>query len=417
MFRVLVSLDDSQPQIWRRLDLRSDLTLSVVHQGIQAAFGWWDYHLYRFSLGGGVWDHTSQVFACTEDLQESDVDEGSILDSLVRLDETVQEPGDVLHYGYDYGDDWQLTIRLEDVLPYEPNAPSAVCVAGGRAAPPEDCGHLVTEEELATVLDDPAAFDLEEVNNALAQPYFVLMDRGVAAPLVELVNRLSQTDVGVDVTARALGLSLARPAPTDDEWSAALRAHRWFLDRAVGDGIPLTAAGYLTPVDVVAVAPLVPTAADWLGYGKNNRESGLVPLWHFRQSLQKLGLLRKTRGRLVLTKAGRDAQRDVGALRAHLAARLSRIDTDRWTAQVTLLTLLYAATSADTDFPLASVAAALREFGWRDANGPVQVNHVRRSAVLDVLRNVSDSPVGFDAGDRISAVAAALAAAALTTSR
>lgn len=52
VFRVRVDLDDSDPVIWRRLDLRSDLPLDVVHQAIQSAFGWWDYHLNRLTLGG-----------------------------------------------------------------------------------------------------------------------------------------------------------------------------------------------------------------------------------------------------------------------------------------------------------------------------------------------------------------------------
>ena len=414
IFRVKVSLDDSEPLIWRRLDLRSDLTLNVVHQAIQSAFGWWDCHLNRFTLGGDGWDRTSQVFACQEDLDESDVDEEAVLDSTVRLDETLQEPGYVLHYLYDYGDNWELTIRLEEVLPCPPGTASAVCVAGERAAPPEDCGHLVTAAELAEVLDDPSAFDLDEVNAALTQSYFALVDVGVVPELVELVNRLRLAEVGADVTARAVDLGLSRPEPTDDDWRAALRAHQWFLDRAIDDGIPLTAAGYLTPADVVAVAPLVPTVADWLRYGKNNRESGLGPLLDFRQSLQKLGLLRKSKGRLLITKAGRDAQRDVVKLRDHLVDRLSRIDDDPWTRQSTLLVLLYAATSAGDELPLDAVAAALREFGWRDDRGPVQAHHLYRSPVLDILRNVSDRPADFADPLRVSRVAAALARAAVS---
>ncbi|MFC8797123.1 hypothetical protein ACFT2C_05285 [Promicromonospora sp. NPDC057138] len=39
-YRVRVDLDDANPPIWRCLDLRSDLTLDVVHQVIQDTFGW-----------------------------------------------------------------------------------------------------------------------------------------------------------------------------------------------------------------------------------------------------------------------------------------------------------------------------------------------------------------------------------------
>ena len=44
-YRVRFGLDSSWPPIWRRLDLRSDLPLDAVHQVVQAAFSWDDYHL------------------------------------------------------------------------------------------------------------------------------------------------------------------------------------------------------------------------------------------------------------------------------------------------------------------------------------------------------------------------------------
>jgi hypothetical protein len=64
MLQIRIDLDDAQPQIWRRLNVRADLTLDVVHQVIQDAFGWADSHLHRFALGGGVWDRGSQLFLC-----------------------------------------------------------------------------------------------------------------------------------------------------------------------------------------------------------------------------------------------------------------------------------------------------------------------------------------------------------------
>lgn len=65
VLRIRIDLDNAQPPIWRRLDLRSDLTLDVVHQVIQDAFGWADSHLHRFALGGSVWDRDAQLFLCT----------------------------------------------------------------------------------------------------------------------------------------------------------------------------------------------------------------------------------------------------------------------------------------------------------------------------------------------------------------
>ena len=46
VLEVRVALVDSMPEIWRRFELRGSLTLSQVHQVLQAAFGWEDAHLH-----------------------------------------------------------------------------------------------------------------------------------------------------------------------------------------------------------------------------------------------------------------------------------------------------------------------------------------------------------------------------------
>ncbi|MDE8670514.1 hypothetical protein PY310_18195 [Pseudarthrobacter sp. H3Y2-7] len=39
-----MGLVDSEPEIWRSLEIRSSMTLDQVHQVLQAAFGWEDAH-------------------------------------------------------------------------------------------------------------------------------------------------------------------------------------------------------------------------------------------------------------------------------------------------------------------------------------------------------------------------------------
>ncbi|WP_441942947.1 IS1096 element passenger TnpR family protein, partial [Neorhizobium galegae] len=47
-----VSLDEVAPDVWRRLVLPVHWNLEHLHLGIQAAFNWWNYHLYEFRIGG-----------------------------------------------------------------------------------------------------------------------------------------------------------------------------------------------------------------------------------------------------------------------------------------------------------------------------------------------------------------------------
>lgn len=411
-FRVRVDLDGAQPPIWRRLDVRSDLTLDAVHQVLQVAFDWTDSHLHRFSLGGHAFDRTSQLFLCPYDVEEGELDdEGGIPASDVRLDETLHQPGDVLSYLYDYGDSWELTIRLEEVLPASPDAPSAVALGGRRAAPPEDSGGGTDLASIALEVDDPMRFDLDELNHALRAPYFILREHGVDQRLVELVTRLSYTPVGEDLAARTVTLVSEPTRLCDDEMNAALRGCMWFLNRATEGGIQLTSAGYLKPADVEAASRVVPVMGDWIG--KNNRESSAAPLLGFRHSLQSMGLLRKYKGSLLLTRVGASAQRDPRRLWDLIAAKLVPAE-DGFDRDATLLLLAYAASSAGHEVPLQLIAEALSHLGWQHHYGrPLQGYELYRLRAFDTLRNVAGEQAVLGGRCVISPAAAALARAAL----
>lgn len=43
-----VGLVDSDPEIWRRLEVLGSMPLGLVHEVLQVAFGWEDAHLHRF---------------------------------------------------------------------------------------------------------------------------------------------------------------------------------------------------------------------------------------------------------------------------------------------------------------------------------------------------------------------------------
>lgn len=413
-YRIRVDLDHAEPPIWRRLDLRSDLPLDVVHQVLQAAFGWTDSHLHRFSLGGHPFDRTSQLFLCPYDVEEGeDDDHGDVAAGDVRLDETLQEPGDVLHYLYDYGDSWEVSLRLEEVLPAAADAPSARAVDGRRAAPPEDSGGGTDLASIAFVVDNPAAFDVDEVNSALRAPHFLLREHGVDQRLVDLVHQLSFSPVGEDLARRMVTLVSEPTQPPEEEVAAALGAYRWFLDRASRGGIALTSAGYLKPVDVEAACAVVPAMGDWIG--KNNRESQAFPLLEFRKSLQSMGLLRKHKGTLVLTRAGAAAQRDPSRLWDHLAGRLVPDEkAGRFDMLATVLLLAYAGTSPAASMPRDQVAAALTELGWRHHDrSPVAGYELYHLGAYNTLINVSPGPVAPSERHWVTPAAAAMARAAL----
>lgn len=413
VYRVRVHLDGSDPTIWRRVELRSNLTLDLLHQVLQVAFDWTDSHLYRFSLGGGAFERHSQLFLCPYDMDNKEwpEDDDGLPCAETRLDEALAAPGDVLHYLYDYGDNWELTLCLEEVITARTDCPAAVVVDGERAAPPEDCGHLVDADSLAEVLTDPALFEPERLNKGFGDAYFVLYEASIDMRLVDLVHRLTYTRYGDDLTRAALSAAGARSlhqvAVADN-----LRAYQWFLDRAKDGGIPLPTAGYLKPADVEEASKVVPVMSDWIG--KHNREVQCYPLLRFREGMQSLGLLRKHKGTLLLTKAGIAAQRDTDRLWNHLAGRLIPKSAEKFETQATVLLLAYAAVSADSILPFDEIAALLAELGWHYSDGrSITESSLQHLLVYDVLINVTDQPVTRARRNIVSPAAAALAAKAL----
>ena len=51
VLRLKVVLADTEPPIWRRIEVPADLTLKELHAVIQAAMGWENAHLYQFHVG------------------------------------------------------------------------------------------------------------------------------------------------------------------------------------------------------------------------------------------------------------------------------------------------------------------------------------------------------------------------------
>src|SRR4051794_24350128 len=184
--RVRVDLSQTRPPVWRRLALSSSLTLDELHNVLQAAFGFTDSHLHRFAVGPSVYDDTSALYLCRWDLEDGETD--GIDEREVRVDELLVDPGDRLLYLYDYGDGWELSLTLENVLDRADDEPPARCIAGRRSGPPEDCGGPWGFEELVESGEWDLEFDLEAIDDDVRHA----LDGGRAVPplVLELVSTL-----------------------------------------------------------------------------------------------------------------------------------------------------------------------------------------------------------------------------------
>ncbi len=177
-WQIKVEIEGTWPPIWRRILVPESVHLLGLHEVIQAAFNWQDYHLHEFEiLGVRYGDPANDEYG---DMQLQDEGETKLLK--LGLSE-----GESFSYIYDFGDNWQHILRLEKIRPIKKRPKLPRCLAGQRACPPEDVGgiggyagflealadpkHPEHESNLEWVggAFDPEIFDLEAVNARLVE--------------------------------------------------------------------------------------------------------------------------------------------------------------------------------------------------------------------------------------------------------
>jgi hypothetical protein len=399
-FRVRLDLHGAKPPVWRRLELPGDLSLPRLHDVIQAALGWSNSHLHRFRTGH---DHRSPYFVTHFDLDEG---EDGTLEDDVRLDQLVTEKGDQLWYEYDFGDGWDHKLVVEDVLEEAP--PTARCTAGRMACPPEDCGGIGGHEGLAAwvrsgyddallpdVFDDaahahdwlprdwhPDHFDIEETNAALA--IAVSEPVAVTDELAELSEQLERR--GIRLLREVLGrpFSHGPTEVTEVEAAQLTETYRTFLD-VIGDGVTLTAAGYLPPAVVEQVAESTGISDWWIG--KANREDLTYPVADLRTTARALGLVSVRKGRLSPTAAATRAHQDPQALWRHIGGRLP-LGTKDAERQAGWMALAVVGSGVPAQEWRSEISDLLFALGWRSGRDRFSPPPAH-SATLDVLEQLA----------------------------
>ena len=148
ILQIKVTLLGSDPKIWRRLLVPTNLTLAALHNVLQVAMGWDNSHLYEFRKGKQIYGRPNP--------EERFFDfPRTINDRKGRLDEVLLRAGSNFVYTYDMGDSWEHAIVLEKRLPVDPNLKYPACLGGERACPPEDCGGIPGFYDLLEAIQDP----------------------------------------------------------------------------------------------------------------------------------------------------------------------------------------------------------------------------------------------------------------------
>lgn len=172
IYQLKVTLKNSKPPIWRRIQVAGDTSLDKLHLILQTVMGWENDHLHQFKIGPDYYSAEDADLDCEDETQ-------------FDLSEVVSGVKQKFLYEYDFGDSWEHEIVVEKILQPEAGVHYPVCLAGKRAGPPEDSGGVWGYESLLEIVNnpehpdydervewlgedfDPEAFDLEAINRKL----------------------------------------------------------------------------------------------------------------------------------------------------------------------------------------------------------------------------------------------------------
>ena len=142
-----ISIADSKPRIWRRF-LTKSVTLESLHELIQLLMGWTDSHLHGFEI------RKQRVPSPDDgaDIGEQSISINELFDAKIKR----------LNYTYDFGENWRLTVAIEDCVPADSKVLYPQCVAGQGAAPLEDVGGIDIWSKLLSAMKYPQREHCEE---------------------------------------------------------------------------------------------------------------------------------------------------------------------------------------------------------------------------------------------------------------
>lgn len=151
---VKIELLDTDPLIWREVEVPTSITLKVLHDIVQITMGWLDQHLWEFRIEGRTYglsrDEDWGAAPRTEAIK-------------VRLRDILKLRRTTIEYLYDFGDSWRHRITVTDIRPGQPRVSYPNYVGGEWDCPPENCGGIPGYYNMLDALADPDHPDHAEI--------------------------------------------------------------------------------------------------------------------------------------------------------------------------------------------------------------------------------------------------------------
>ena len=142
-----IELKGSDPSIWRGVEVPTSITLKVLHDIVQTAMGWLDYHLWEMVINGQTYGLPMEEDWGTAPRKAA---------SRTRLRDVLAPGTTRIDYIYDFGDYWEHELTVSDVRAGDPVTAYPRFIAGERDCPPEDCGGISGFYEMLEAKADPS---------------------------------------------------------------------------------------------------------------------------------------------------------------------------------------------------------------------------------------------------------------------
>ena len=143
---IRIELQGWRPKIWRKVDVALATDLGTLHEIIQAAMGWQNYHMYMFVAGG---ESYGRHFPEAKSYLTMHPSQKTTLHDL--LNRGVKR----FVYEYDFGDGWRHDIIVGKSRDGSADTNYPLFVAGEGRCPPEDVGGVWGFKNFLEIMMDP----------------------------------------------------------------------------------------------------------------------------------------------------------------------------------------------------------------------------------------------------------------------
>lgn len=160
--RLRITLLDLDPAPWREVEVPLSMTFKGLHETIQAAFLWFDSHLWEFDFAGRTYGLPFDDGFGGERIYKADI---------ARLTKLQDAGVTEFQYVYDMGDNWEHRIDVVDLFAAGKNARLPRFLNGQWRTPPEDIGGVPGFEMFLQALSDPKHPEHDHLTEWYGRPF------------------------------------------------------------------------------------------------------------------------------------------------------------------------------------------------------------------------------------------------------